>query len=62
MLDGLQRLSGEPVPRRKRIGVRPAHMCAAIAPKYGVEARSRNASNWAALCLRLRLSLLRERV
>ena len=49
MLDGLQRLSGEPVPRRKRIGVRPAHMCAAIAAKYGVEARNRDASNWAAL-------------
>ena len=31
MLDGMQQLSGRPVARRRRIGVRPAHLAAAIA-------------------------------
>lgn len=33
MLDGLQRLTGAPVPRRKRIGVRPEHMQRAISAR-----------------------------
>ena len=49
MLDGLQRLTGAPVPRRKRIGVRPEHMQRAISARYGIDARSARDSNWAAL-------------
>ena len=49
MLDGMQRLTGAPVPRRKRIGVRPEHMQRAISARYGIDARSARDSNWAAL-------------
>ena len=48
MLDGMQRLTGAPVPRRKRIGVRPEHLQRGIIRRYGCEARAALASNWAA--------------
>ena len=54
MLDGMQRLTGAPVPRRKRIGVRPEHMQRAISARYGIDARSAHMIQIGQPCLRPR--------
>jgi len=39
-LHGYQRLQGEPIKRRKRIGVRPAHLSMAIKASYGTQSNA----------------------